>query len=34
MLVLKEGVISYEFNDGKDVIDKLSAFTTFEEGGI
>uniref|UniRef100_UPI0008254624 methyl-accepting chemotaxis protein n=1 Tax=Aliarcobacter cryaerophilus TaxID=28198 RepID=UPI0008254624 len=31
MLVLKEGVISYEFNDGKDVIDKLSAFTTFEE---
>src|SRR5574344_2798040 len=31
MLVLKEGVIAYEFNDGKDVIDKLSAFTTFEE---
>ncbi|MCT7515546.1 methyl-accepting chemotaxis protein [Aliarcobacter cryaerophilus] len=31
MLVLKEGVISYEFNDGKEVIDKLSAFTTFEE---
>ncbi|HRL09046.1 MAG TPA: methyl-accepting chemotaxis protein, partial [Aliarcobacter sp.] len=31
MLVLKEGVISYEFNNGKDVIDKLSAFTTFEE---
>ena len=31
MLVLKEGVISYEFNNGKEVIDKLSAFTTFEE---
>ncbi|WP_082744827.1 methyl-accepting chemotaxis protein, partial [Aliarcobacter cryaerophilus] len=31
MLVLKEGVIAYEFNDGKEVIDKLSAFTTFEE---
>ena len=30
MLVLKEGVIAYEFNDGKDVIYKLSAFTTFE----
>ncbi|PRM87460.1 methyl-accepting chemotaxis protein [Aliarcobacter cryaerophilus] len=34
MLVLKEGVIAYEFNDGKDVIDKLSAFTTFEEWNI
>ena len=31
MLVLKEGVISYEFNNGKEVIYKLSAFTTFEE---
>ena len=31
MLVLKEGVISYEFNNGKEVVDKLSAFTTFEE---
>uniref|UniRef100_UPI0009E80211 methyl-accepting chemotaxis protein n=1 Tax=Aliarcobacter cryaerophilus TaxID=28198 RepID=UPI0009E80211 len=31
MLVLKEGVIAYEFNDGKEIIDKLSAFTTFEE---
>ncbi|WNL33186.1 Cache 3/Cache 2 fusion domain-containing protein [Arcobacter cryaerophilus gv. pseudocryaerophilus] len=31
MLVKKQGVISYEFNDGKEVIDKLSAFTTFEE---
>ena len=34
MLVLKEGVIDYEFNDGKEVIDKLSAFTTFEEWNI
>ncbi|MDD2507450.1 MAG: Cache 3/Cache 2 fusion domain-containing protein [Aliarcobacter skirrowii] len=31
MLVKKQGVIAYEFNDGKEVIDKLSAFTTFEE---
>ena len=31
MLVKKQGVIAYTFDDGKDVIDKLSAFTTFEE---
>ncbi|AXK49771.1 chemotaxis protein [Aliarcobacter trophiarum LMG 25534] len=31
MINKKEGVLSYEFNDGKDIVHKLSAFTTFDE---